>query len=65
MCCIALQVSSTVPPDSVRTSINASNARPNQLGTQTGAAARKAAGTNDMLAWLDAKIAAQRAALIN
>ena len=65
MCCIALQVSSTVPPGSVRTFTNASNAKPNQLGTQVGAAAQKGAGTSDMLAWLDAKIAAQRAALIN
>lgn len=36
-----------------------------QVDTPAGGAVMKGAGTTDMLAWLDAKIAAQKAALIN
>lgn len=60
--CIALQASATAGlPGSVKASI----AKQKQLGSQVTPAAIKGAGTTDMLAWLDAKIAAQKAALIN
>ena len=58
--CNALQV----PVATVGTTIKGPHVKP-QSGINVGAQAMKSAGTSDMLAWLDAKIAAQKAALIN
>lgn len=51
------------PDGSIKASESA--AKQKQVDTQAGGAAMMGAGTIDMLAWLDAKIAAQKAALIN
>lgn len=59
--CLALQVSAAGLTGTVKASV----AKQKQLGTQVTAAAIKGAGTTDMLAWLDAKIAARKAALVN
>ena len=54
-----------VPTKVLAGAIKPSVAKQTQVDTKAGAAAMNSAGTLDMLAWLDAKIAAQRATLIN
>lgn len=59
--CDALQV----PVATAGTSTRAPNVKALSAGVKVGAQAMSSAGTSDMLAWLDAKIAAQKAALVN